>query len=53
MFRNSFSLCSVQMGYELGHAEKRLQVEARDAHGRADHKNPRTFQEGVVTGAGP
>ena len=31
----------------------RLQVEARDAHGRADHKNKRAFQEGVDTRAGP
>ena len=31
----------------------KLQMEARDAHGRAAHENERTFQEGVNTGAGP
>ena len=38
------------MGDELAPAEN---VEARDAHGRADHKNQSTFQVGVDTGAGP
>ena len=41
------------MGGGLSAAEKQLQVEARGAHGRADYKNERTFQEEVDTGAGP
>ena len=37
----------------LDDSNLRLQEEARYAHGRADHKNKRTFQEGVDTRAGP
>ena len=40
------------MDDEHAAAEKRLQVETRDAHVRAAHENQRTFQEGVDTGAG-
>ena len=32
------------MGDEPAPAEKRLQVEVRDAHGRADHKNRSTMR---------
>ena len=37
----------------LDDSNLRLQGEARDAHGGADHKNKRTSQDGVDTGAGP
>ena len=41
------------MGDEHAADEKRLQLDTRDAHGRAAHEKERTFQEGVDTGAGP